>query len=138
VNSRKPWSATDLADLKLAINEGWTLSDAASFLCRSEIAGTVIAHALMGKPAFVRDFEAARVELRQELGYPAEPVAVGSGEAKIVDLKIYPYSAGAAGPIKPSSSFTSTRNKGDVKCGSDCPPTGLGRGGPTTAFNAGS
>ena len=43
-----------------------------------EIAGTVIAHALMEKPAFMGDLEAARTELRQVLGYPAEPDAVGS------------------------------------------------------------
>jgi acid phosphatase (class A) len=38
-----------------------------------EIAGTVIAHALMDKPEFIRDLEAARAELRQVLGYPANP-----------------------------------------------------------------
>jgi acid phosphatase (class A) len=44
-----------------------------------EISGTVITHALMGKPAFVRDLEAVRVELRQVLGYSAEPAeALGS------------------------------------------------------------
>ena len=43
-----------------------------------EIVGTVVTHALMGKPAFVRDFEEARAELRQVLGYPAEPDVVGS------------------------------------------------------------
>jgi acid phosphatase (class A) len=47
-----------------------------------EIAGTVIAHALMQVPAFMRDFEPARVELRQVLGYPPEPDAVGSVQAK--------------------------------------------------------
>jgi len=47
-----------------------------------EIAGTVIAHALMEKPAFMRDLEASRVELRQVLGYPAEPDAVGSVKTK--------------------------------------------------------
>jgi acid phosphatase (class A) len=47
-----------------------------------EIAGTVIAHALLGKPAFVRDLEEVRVELRQVLGYPAEPDAVGSVNPK--------------------------------------------------------
>jgi acid phosphatase (class A) len=47
-----------------------------------EIAGTVITHALLGKPAFVRDLEAARVELRRVLGYPAEPEAVGSVQPK--------------------------------------------------------
>jgi acid phosphatase (class A) len=47
-----------------------------------EIAGTVVTHALMGKPAFVRDLEAARVELRQVLGYPAEPDAVASVKSK--------------------------------------------------------
>jgi acid phosphatase (class A) len=47
-----------------------------------EIAGTVVTHALMGKPAFMRDFEAARVELRQVLSYPAEPDAVASVKPK--------------------------------------------------------
>jgi acid phosphatase (class A) len=47
-----------------------------------EISGTVITHALMGKPAFVRDLEAVRVELRRVLGYPAEPDAVGSVQPK--------------------------------------------------------
>ena len=35
VNRHKPWSAMDIAELKLAIKEGSTLSDTASFLCRS-------------------------------------------------------------------------------------------------------
>jgi acid phosphatase (class A) len=43
-----------------------------------EIAGTVIAYALMETPAFMRDLQAARAELRQVLGYPAEPDTVGS------------------------------------------------------------
>ena len=47
-----------------------------------EIAATVIAHALMEKPAFMRDFEAARAEVRQVLGYPPEPEAVGSVKPK--------------------------------------------------------
>ena len=47
-----------------------------------EIAGTVIAHAMMETPAFMRDLEAARAELRQVLGYPAEPDAVGSVKPK--------------------------------------------------------
>ena len=47
-----------------------------------EIAGTVIAHALMETPAFMRDLEAARAELRQVLGYPAEPETVGSAKPK--------------------------------------------------------
>jgi acid phosphatase (class A) len=48
-----------------------------------EIAGTVIAYALMQKPAFMHDLEAARVELRSALDYPAEPeAAVGSIKAK--------------------------------------------------------
>ena len=34
VNTDNPWSAMDLADLKLAINDGWTLSDAASYAGR--------------------------------------------------------------------------------------------------------
>ena len=47
-----------------------------------EIAGTVIAHALMETPAFKRDLDAARVELRQVLGYSAEPDAIGSVKPK--------------------------------------------------------
>ena len=47
-----------------------------------EIAATVITHALMEKPAFMRDLEVARVELRQVLGYPAEPDMVGSVKPK--------------------------------------------------------
>jgi acid phosphatase (class A) len=47
-----------------------------------EIAGTVIAYALMETPAFMRDLQAARAELRQVLGYPAEPDAVGSVKPK--------------------------------------------------------
>jgi membrane-associated phospholipid phosphatase len=43
-----------------------------------EIAGTVIAYALMETPAFMRDLQAAPAELRQVLGYPAEPDTVGS------------------------------------------------------------
>ena len=39
-----------------------------------EIAGTVIAHAMMERPEFMRDLEAVRVELRQALGLPADPV----------------------------------------------------------------
>ena len=42
-----------------------------------EIAGTVIAYAMMEVPAFMRDLEPARTELRQVLGLPAEPVAAG-------------------------------------------------------------
>jgi acid phosphatase (class A) len=42
-----------------------------------EISGTVIAYGLMNVPAFMRDLEAARTELRQVLGYPAQP-SVGS------------------------------------------------------------
>lgn len=38
-----------------------------------EISGTVVAHALMELPAFQRDFEAARMELRKVLGLPSEP-----------------------------------------------------------------
>ena len=34
VNTDNPWSAMDLADLKLAINDSWTLSDAASYAGR--------------------------------------------------------------------------------------------------------
>jgi acid phosphatase (class A) len=40
-----------------------------------EIAGTVVAHALMEKPEFMKDFEAARVELRKVIGLPPEPPA---------------------------------------------------------------
>jgi len=47
-----------------------------------EIAGTVIAHALMETPAFMSDLLAARAELRQVLGYPAEPEVVGAVRAK--------------------------------------------------------
>jgi hypothetical protein len=37
---------------------------------------------MMENPAFMRDLEPARVELRQVLGYPAEPDAVGSVKPK--------------------------------------------------------
>lgn len=47
-----------------------------------EIAGTVIAHALMETPAFMHDLQQARTELRQVLGYPAEPNAVVSAKPK--------------------------------------------------------
>ena len=47
-----------------------------------EIAGTVIAYAMMETPAFMRDLQAARTELRQVLGYPAEPDAVGPEKPK--------------------------------------------------------
>ncbi len=47
-----------------------------------EIAGTVIAHALMETPAFMSDLQAARTEVRQVLGYPAEPESVGSVKPK--------------------------------------------------------
>jgi acid phosphatase (class A) len=43
-----------------------------------EIAAAVIARTLIDKPAFMKDLELARVELRQVLGYPAEPEAVGA------------------------------------------------------------
>ena len=36
VNSHKSWSAMDIADLKLAIKDASTLSETASFLCRSQ------------------------------------------------------------------------------------------------------
>jgi hypothetical protein len=42
----------------------------------------VITAALMETPAFMRDLETARAELRQALGYPAEPEVVGSVKAK--------------------------------------------------------
>ena len=47
-----------------------------------EIAGTVITYALLQTPAFVRDLQAARTELRQVLGYPPEPDVVGSVKPK--------------------------------------------------------
>ena len=40
-----------------------------------EVSGTVIAHALMAQPDFMRDLQAARTELRAVLGYPATPAA---------------------------------------------------------------
>lgn len=43
-----------------------------------EIAGTVITYALMDTPAFMRDLEGARAELRSVLGYPAQPAAAGA------------------------------------------------------------
>ena len=43
-----------------------------------EIAGTVIANAMMETPSFMRDLQAARAELRQVLDLSAEPDAVGS------------------------------------------------------------
>ena len=47
-----------------------------------EITATVIVYALMEVPAFMNDLQAARAELRQVLGYPAEPEAVGSVKPK--------------------------------------------------------
>jgi len=47
-----------------------------------EIAGTVITYAMMETPAFMRDLHAAQTELRDVLGYPAEPEVVGSVKAK--------------------------------------------------------
>jgi acid phosphatase (class A) len=47
-----------------------------------EIAGTVISYALMETPAFRGDLQAARVEVRQVLGYPAEPEAGSAVQAK--------------------------------------------------------
>ena len=47
-----------------------------------EIAGTVIAHALMEAPAFMRDLQVARAELRQALDYPIEPISVGTMPSK--------------------------------------------------------
>ena len=47
-----------------------------------EIAATVVTHALMEVPAFMRDLDAARVELRQVLGYPPEPELVGATKLK--------------------------------------------------------
>jgi hypothetical protein len=42
----------------------------------------VIAYALMQAPAFMSDLQASRVELRQVLGYPAEPEAAGAAKPK--------------------------------------------------------
>ena len=42
----------------------------------------MITAALMETPAFMRDLQAARMELRQVLGYPAEPEVVGSVKAR--------------------------------------------------------
>jgi acid phosphatase (class A) len=47
-----------------------------------EIAGTVITYALMQTPAFMSDLQAARTELRQVLGLPASPEAVGAAQSK--------------------------------------------------------
>ncbi|MCX7314434.1 MAG: phosphatase PAP2 family protein [Alphaproteobacteria bacterium] len=47
-----------------------------------EIAGTVIAHALMQVPAFMIDLQSARADLRQALDYPPEPESVGSTKPK--------------------------------------------------------
>ena len=47
-----------------------------------EIAGTVITYALMQTPAFMSDLQAARAELRQVLGLPASPEAVGAAQPK--------------------------------------------------------
>jgi acid phosphatase (class A) len=44
-----------------------------------EIAATLIASAFFQTPAFVNDFEAARAELRQVLGYPAQLPDEGRG-----------------------------------------------------------
>ena len=62
-----------------------------------EIAATVIVHALMEKPAFMRDLEAARVELRQVLGYPAEPDPVGSVKLEIL-FQVPAFGEVVAGP----------------------------------------
>lgn len=42
-----------------------------------QTAGAVIAYALMRVPGFMQDFEKARVELRNALGYPPEPKPTG-------------------------------------------------------------
>ena len=47
-----------------------------------EIAGTVIAYALMQTPTFTHDLQAARTELRQVLGYPAEPKDAAGAKSK--------------------------------------------------------
>jgi acid phosphatase (class A) len=44
-----------------------------------EIAATLIASAFFQTPAFVNDFEVARAELRQVLGYPAQLPDEGRG-----------------------------------------------------------
>jgi acid phosphatase (class A) len=43
-----------------------------------EMAAAVITYALMENPTFVSDFQTARAELRQVLGYPAEPDATAA------------------------------------------------------------
>lgn len=47
-----------------------------------EIAGTVVAHALMERPSFMRDLQEARTELRKVLGLPAEPPAPAPAKPK--------------------------------------------------------
>jgi hypothetical protein len=47
-----------------------------------EIAGTVITYAMMQTPEFMRDLQASKVELRQALGYPAEPDAAVAARPK--------------------------------------------------------
>jgi len=47
-----------------------------------EITATVIVYALMEVPAFMSDFQAARAELRQVLGLPAEPDTAGAAKPK--------------------------------------------------------
>ena len=53
-----------------------------------EIAGTVIAYALMDTSMFMHDLQAARTELRLVLGYPAEPDAVGSVRLKYSPARV--------------------------------------------------
>ena len=47
-----------------------------------EIAGTVIAYAMMQTPEFMRDLQASRAELRQALGYPTELEVAGPDKAR--------------------------------------------------------
>ena len=47
-----------------------------------EIAGTVVAHALMEKPAVMRDLQGARTELRKVVGLPPEPPAAAPAKPK--------------------------------------------------------
>lgn len=47
-----------------------------------EATAAVIIQELMGNPVFMKDFEAARAELRSVLGYPAEPDVVGALKPK--------------------------------------------------------
>ena len=35
INDNQPWSESDIADLKCAVGSGYTIEEAATFLCRS-------------------------------------------------------------------------------------------------------